>query len=255
MPRNGPGTPAKALFEAQLRKLGYHGQVVDVTPQQEWGDPMAYLTPTEPFFEAGTTYQYNDHGVHLLGSILTRLAGEPLKDFFKRRIADPIGMTDWDWGVCGTVEGIALNNPSGVHGTGIRTTARQMARLGYLYLNRGRWNGRQLLPADFVDEAARNQVPLTARFRNLDLRGRYGLYWWTNGVQTNGKRPWASAPPGAFTMHGHNCNFCYVIPEWDMVVVRMGTQPIGRSPAQEPLWDTFFAKMAEAVARGGAADK
>ena len=224
---------------------GYHGQVVNVTPQQEWGDPMSYLQPAAPFFEAGTKVQYHDHGVHLLGSILTRIADEPVRELFKRRIADPIGMKVWDWGVCGSVNGIALNNVSGVHGTGLRTTARQMARYGHLWLNRGNWNGEQLLPASFVDEATRNQV--TAAGASTFLHKRYGFYWWTNDVKPDGKRPWPSAPPKTYTAHGHSANFCFVIPEWNMVAVRMGTIAIAPLARQDALWDTFFAKLADAV--------
>jgi CubicO group peptidase (beta-lactamase class C family) len=213
---------------------------------------MAYLIPSPPLFEAGVKWQYHDHGVHLLGAILTRIAGEPVKDLFKRRIADPIGMTDWDWGVSGVVNGTVLNNVSGNpaakgHG-GIRTTAREMARFGHLFLNRGNWNGKQLISASFVDEATTNQVPTSIGFNNWDRRGSYGFYWWTNGVMANGKRPWPSAPPKTYTNHGHSANFCFVIPEWNMVVVRMGTLPIPGSRAQhDQLWDTFFGKVADAL--------
>lgn len=229
---------------------GYQGQVVNVTKEQPWGEPWAYLNPTAPLFEAGTQVQYHDHQVFLLGRILTRLAGESEKSVFKRRIADPIGMTQWDWGVSGKVDGIDLNNAAGTPTTpGIQTTARQMARFGLLYLNRGNWNGQQLLPASFVDEATRNQVPSVGS--SAFLRGRYGFYWWTNDVMPSGKRPWPSAPPKTYTSHGHSANFCFVIPEWNMVVVRMGITPIREGPGGimkvEELWDGFFARLAEAV--------
>jgi len=55
------------------------------------------------------------------------------------------------------------------------------------------------------------------------------------------------APPKTYTAHGHSANFCFVIPEWNMVVVRMGTSPIGRIPEGEGMWNTFFAKVADAL--------
>jgi len=185
-----------------------------------------------------------------LGRILTRLAGESEQSVFKRCIADPIGMTGWDWGVSGKVEGIDLNNAAGTPTTpGIQTTALQMARLGLLYLNRGRWAGRQLLPASFVEEATHNQVPGIGA--SSFLHGRYGFYWWTNDIQPDGKRPWPSAPPGAYMSHGHSANFCCVIPEWNMVVVRMGTPPVAAGTPgtweTEAQWDAFFAKLAESL--------
>ena len=227
---------------------GYKGELVDVTPdEQPWGDPMRYLNPTAPLFEAGTRVQYHDHQVFVLGQILTRLAGEPMKAVFQRRVAEPIGLTRWDWGVSGKVDGIELNNAAGTPSKipGVQITARQMARYGLLYLHRGNWNGKQLLPQSFVEEAGKNQVPGVGA--SSFLHGRYGLYWWTNDVMPNGKRPWPAAPPKTYTAHGHGCNFCYIIPEWNMVVVRMGTSPIGKTLEGEAMWNVFFTKVADAL--------
>ena len=56
---------------------------------------------------------YWDSAMNQFGNVLTRIAGEPIKDLFKRRIADPIGMnrSKWDWGDFGKVEGIKVVNP------------------------------------------------------------------------------------------------------------------------------------------------
>jgi dipeptidyl-peptidase 4 len=74
------------------------------------------------------------------------------RQVFERRIAEPIGMRRWDWGVNGVVDGTDHHNAAGtptLQGNGgIRTTPLELARLGLLYLNRGNWNGEQLLPAD-----------------------------------------------------------------------------------------------------------
>jgi CubicO group peptidase (beta-lactamase class C family) len=239
---------------------GYRGEVKDVGPERPWGEPMAFLNPRQPLFEPGTTIQYNDHDVFLLGKILTLVAQEPLSAVFKRRIADPIGMTKWEWAVSGTVEGIDLNNPPGNPGGqgagGVHTTAREMARFGLLFLNRGNWNGMQLLSASFIEKATTNQVPASYGYRNHDFRGRYGFYWWTNGVMpalsgaegANGKRPWPSAPAKTYTSHGRSANFCFVIPEWNMVIVRMGTSPISKNIAKgEQLWNEFFSRLKQAL--------
>jgi CubicO group peptidase (beta-lactamase class C family) len=226
---------------------GYKGVLVEVGREQPWGDPMRYLEPAVPLFDAGTQVQYQDHQVFVLGAILTRLAGEPLQSLFKRRIADPIGLTKWDWGVSGQVDGIDLNNAAGTpsKAPGIEITARQMARYGLLYLSRGLWNSQQLLPGSFVDQAGKNQVPGVGA--STFLHGRYGLYWWTNDVMPTGKRPWPAAPPKTYAAHGHGCNFCFVIPEWNMVVVRMGTSPVGTIVEQDTKWNAFFARLADAM--------
>jgi len=199
-------------------------------------------------------WQYHDHQVFVLGEILTRLAGEPLAAAFQRRIAGPIGLTRWDWGVSGQVDGIDLNNAAGTpsKAPGIQITARQLARYGHLYLNRGNWDGRQLLPAAFVEQAERNQVPNVGASKFL--HGRFGFYWWTNDVMPDGKRPWPAAPPKTYTAHGRGCNYCFVVPEWNMVIVRMGTSPIGPIAEQDVLWNAFFAGLAEAMAQGHSVD-
>jgi len=63
--------------------------------------------------------------------------------------------------------------------------------------------------------------------------------------------PEAEAPQPAsfrtYTAHGHGCNFCFVIPEWNMVLVRMGTASVARTVKQEELWNGFFTRLADAM--------
>ncbi len=225
---------------------GYQGEVKDIRSDQPWGGVMGYLNPQAPAFEAGTAVRYSDHDVFLLGKILTLLAGEPLEDVFRRRVAEPIGMKPWEWGLSGQVEGIPLNNaagnPGGTGAGGVKITPRELARFGLLMLNRGNWKGRQLISASFVEEATSNQVPLDIGYRNRDFRGRYGYYWWVNGVMVNGRCPWPSAPPKTYMSHGNGGNFCCVIPEWNMVIVRMGEPSV-----TDKLWDEFFARLTRAI--------
>jgi CubicO group peptidase (beta-lactamase class C family) len=235
---------------------GYRGKVAHVEPAQRWGDPLVYVTiPDAPEFEpAGSQVAYNDHDVHLLGRILaTRIARESLKEIFQRRVAGPIGMAKWDWGISGTLEGMAHNNAAGTPalqgGGGVRTTPGDLARLGLLYLNRGRWQDKSVLSASFVDQASSSRVPVTmpGRSRHL-LSGAYGYYWWTNGIMPSGKRRWPSAPAGTYAAHGASTNFCYVIPEWNMVIARMGQSPLpGNYARQDELQNAFFAKLGEAL--------
>ncbi|MCP5115300.1 MAG: beta-lactamase family protein, partial [bacterium] len=82
---------------------GYRGESGERTEAHRWGEPSEYLKPSHPpANDPGAAFRYNDHGVHLLGAILTRLAGEPLEEFFRRRVAKPIGLRDWEWGEVGS---------------------------------------------------------------------------------------------------------------------------------------------------------
>ncbi|MBP7085279.1 MAG: serine hydrolase [Giesbergeria sp.] len=230
---------------------GYLGIVRDVSPEQPWGDPIAYLVPQQPRYDSGAACAYHDHDVFLLGSILARLARQPLQEIFRRRIADPIGMSRWSWGVVGVLEnGVAMNNAAGTpaRNPGIETTTLDLARLGHLYLNRGNWNGRQLLSAAFVDQAITNQVPVLRRHATgADPGGHYGFYWWTNGRQRNGQSAWPAAPPQTYSARGASANICFVVPEWNMVIARLAGAP-GESKTSDLTWNTFFGKLGPAVA-------
>jgi len=228
---------------------GYDGERGEKTEEKPWGDERKYLNPVKPLFAPGTAYKYHDAAVHLLGSIITRIAGEPMEDVFRRRIADPIGLKRWKWIDLGVVDGILFNSPSGIYLGGIHISAREMARYGYLYLNRGKWNGKQLISTDWVDQATVNHVPASFRALSGGGSGRYGFFWWTNGVKADGNRPWPSAPPGTYAARGGSSNYCYVIPEWNMVIVRLESAPRLSFRNSDSALDIFFGMVADAFVK------
>jgi CubicO group peptidase (beta-lactamase class C family) len=183
------------------------------------------------------------------GHVLTRAAGEPLKNLFQRRIAEPIGMdpAKWDWGDFGAVDGVVVNGGSGNHGKHVRISARELGRFGLLFLNRGRWDGRQLISDRWVAAATRVSVaadlPWAQPESKIDGRGVYGFNWWANGTKSDGRRLWPSAPVGTFAALGYNNNRCFVIPEWDTVVVRLGTD----GNVEDAVWEKFLGDLAAAL--------
>lgn len=177
-------------------------------------------TPEGPLFEPGTAYAYWDEAQMTLGRALTKIAGEPIVDYLAPRLFDPIGMGDVEWGTEGEVDGLPINNGC----TGVLINARQMARFGLLFLNRGKWNDTQVIPAAWVDAATQNQVPTRLPVGDTDRDnvkgpGCYGYNWWTNG---QGEWGMPDAPPRTFYNSGLNHNVCVVVPEWNLVFVRMG---------------------------------
>jgi CubicO group peptidase (beta-lactamase class C family) len=182
-------------------------------------------------------------------NVLTHIAKEPLAELFRRRIADPIGMnrTNWSWGVLGTEDGLAINGGSGNNSGPMKISARETARFGLLFLNRGNWNGQQLLSAQWVDEATKVQVPASLPHgfasRNAEGPGEYGFNWWINGIKPDGQRKFPDAPDGTYCGAGHNNNLCFVIPEWNMVIVRLGLD----GKAKDKIWSDFLAKVGEAL--------
>lgn len=186
-----------------------------------------FVPDATPLFAPGTKYAYWDSAMNQFGNALTRIAGEPLHDLFKRRIADPIGMrpSGWAWGDFGKVDGITVNGGSGNNGKQVQICARELARLGLLFLYRGDWNGKQLVSSEWIDQATRTHVPTDMALghrSSADGRGVYGFNWWVNGVRADGQRKWPGAPAGTYSASGYNNNDMFIIPEWNMVVVRLG---------------------------------
>lgn len=189
------------------------------------------LVVSAPDYPVGTAMHYSNQS-DLLGRILTKIAGQPLEELFMSRIGTPIGITpeDLDWQDFGDLkpEGILINGGAGHPETGIHANARAVARFGWFYANGGMWDGRQLISKRYIDYATSVRVPATmpphdpkAWYADV-LEGRYGLNWWVNGVGAEGKWLWPDAPPGTFAAQGNRNNICIILPEWKMVLVRLG---------------------------------
>lgn len=216
---------------------------------------LSYTTPGPPMFLAGTSFKYHDPAVHLLGYVLTKAADESLEQIFRKRVADQIGMRRFTWSDYGYRDGMFFNNPAGTPGRdqgGVRSNALDLARYGLLYLNKGNWNGKQILEASFVERATSTQVRAEVQTKHFDLTGRYGFFWWTNGIAEDGTRLWPSAPPKTFAAHGAGRNFVFVIPEWSLVIVRLSPAPGGHvhvGSIRKGVWDKFFSRLRAAFFR------
>lgn len=211
------------------------------------GQSNTPFDPTTPIFAPGEEFLYWDSAMNQFGNTLTRIAGESMEELFKRRIANPIGMVsdDWDWGDWGDVDGMLVNGGAGNKGKGIHITARQMARFGLLFLSRGNWDGNQLISSEWVDQATSVQVPFSIPPHEPGgVTGVYGYNWRVNGVTSSGERLWPLAPDGAYMASGHNGNYCVIIPEWQMVIVRLGVDGT-RIVADQ--WSTFLDLVEEAL--------
>jgi len=188
----------------------------------------------EPLFEPGTKFRYSRES-DLLMAILTKASGKPMDQKFHERIGSVIGIDreQFQWGYASRVDGMGVSNGSGAPPTMIKTNARTFARVGWLMANGGVWDGKRLLSERYVAYATRphttaEQEPHDPDGWYKDLPGNYGLNWWTNGgpMRTTGQRLWPHAPASTFAFQGNKNNNCFVVPEWDMVVVRLGGDKI-----------------------------
>lgn len=174
-----------------------------------WGkSAMLDEPPGHTLKEPGTFWNYNDVRVNLLALALLQLTREPLPQVLRKEIMNPIGASNtWEWSGYRNsdvvVEGWTVNSVSGGGhwGGGLFISARDMARFGYLYLRRGRWKARQVIPEKWVEMSV---TPCA-------IKEDYGLLWWL--------KKWPGEAQTTFAARGAGGNVIWVDPSNDLVVV------------------------------------
>ena len=153
--------------------------------------------------EHGTKFVYNNWDFNVAGTVFEMKTRKSIYKVFDKDFAKPLMLQDWD---------LSRHKRSGDASKSVhlayhfRLSTRDMARLGELMLRKGRWNGKQLIPADWVEESTR---PVTS-FPN---GGGYGYMWW---IESDDRYP--DACRGAFAAHGMYGQRISVFPALDMVV-------------------------------------
>jgi len=120
--------------------------------------------------EPGATFAYCSPGMHLLSAILARATGRPADAFAREVLWDPLGIEPVHW----------PRDPQGVaHGWGdVRMLPRDMAKLGFLYLHGGRWEGEPVVPSAWVRRATVRRVDTGSDAGSATASDGYGLGWW-----------------------------------------------------------------------------
>ncbi len=232
------------------------GYFAEGDKKDDHGQSQTPFNPSSPLFSPpGTKFAYWDSAMNQLAHALTKAANEPISQVFKRRIADPIGMKGWKWGGRKTIHGLEVSDGAGNGSQSLEITARQLAKFGLLFLNRGAWNGKQLVNSKWVDDATKNQVSSSINLAipqsKLDGRGTYGFNWWTN----DGKRKWPGAPASTYAASGYNNNKLFVIPDWNMVIVRLGQDEYkGGFRIGDDVYSNFLRNVGNALSQSPSQD-
>jgi CubicO group peptidase (beta-lactamase class C family) len=166
-------------------------------------------------FEArpGTRWIYSDGGTNWLGAAVTAVCRADLRQLCQSRLLAPLGLDGGDltWSQLYATYGV---QPTARFNGGVQANADAMARLGYLFLNQGSWNGRQIVSKAWVELSTRAYHSRVG----VSFLHRYGLLWWNNATG------WMSGVPrDTFYSYGKHNNHVFVIPSLDLVAVRLGT--------------------------------
>ena len=195
-------------------------------PASNAGDDLA-SAPPRGSQRHGTYMLYSNWDFNAFGGAFERMTGRDIYDALESDIARPIGMQDFDRSIHRKTGDSTQSRYLAYH---MNFSTRDMARIGYLMLRRGNWNGRQLVPADWVDESTR---PFTRVWEMNPSQRRegpfgYGYLWWVwDGPAATG--PWEGAYAGLGAIGQH----IVVIPKLDLVVAHK-TAPGQRDAEDRP---------------------
>lgn len=141
----------------------------------------------------GENFQYNSLNTYVLSAIVTERTGQSLTEYLEPRLFAPLGITRYFWETC----------PKGITkgGWGLFLCTEDMAKLGQLYLQKGKWNGQQIIPEFWVEVS-------TAKHKE-SIEGTFGY----------GYQLWMEARPGSFEFNGMLGQNVIVYPDMNMVVV------------------------------------
>ncbi|WP_407403839.1 serine hydrolase domain-containing protein [Sodaliphilus sp.] len=155
--------------------------------------------------EPGTRFQYDSMCSFMLAAIVQRVTGMTMLDYLKKHIFNDMHITEVDW----------EQSPDGINtgGWGLRLQAESLAKAGILMLDRGKWNGKQLVPAHWIDEAVTAHI-------NYDWVKPCDAP--TEGNRGYGYQVWRCKNDKAFRADGAFGQYIVCIPEADMVVVITG---------------------------------
>ncbi|WP_441228801.1 serine hydrolase domain-containing protein [Tardiphaga sp. 20_F10_N6_6] len=170
--------------------------VIDMERSRNW---IEFILNRQMAATPGDGFNYNSGNPHLLSAILTKVTGMSAEDYAKARLFGPLGITAWKW----------RRDPQGIStgGYGLALHPRDMAKFGYLYLRNGEWEGKPLVPRDWIDKVNHATVDMHLSFAPA---WRYSNFFW---ALPDSNVYWAS---------GYHCQLIVVYPALDLVAVTTG---------------------------------
>ncbi len=130
---------------------------VEIYPAQDF---VQLALTAELVDEPGTAFSYNNKATNLIAGVIERATGQPLDEYVNQRLFEKMGIDDFNW------HKDRAGNPHGM--SGLEVEARELAKMGQLVLDRGSWEGQQLVPESWIDEITK---------QSQEYRPDFGLLW------------------------------------------------------------------------------
>jgi CubicO group peptidase (beta-lactamase class C family) len=196
-PDDAPAEPSANLKSMRVSDLLRMSTGQQTEPARKPDEPWTktFLAHEVPF-KPGTHFLYNTSGTYMLSAIVQKATGMTVLDYLKPRLFEPLGIHDPTWET--SPQGIS----AGGYGLSIRT--EDIARFGQLYLQKGKWEGKQIVPESWVAAATARQTSNGSSPKS-DWDQGYGYQFWR-------------CRHGAFRGDGAFGQYCIVLPEQDAVI-------------------------------------
>ena len=189
-----PSANLKAMRLSDLIRMSTgHQSEPARKPNEVW--TKTFLAQAVPF-KPGTHFLYNTSATYMLSAAVQKATGQTILDYLKPRLFEPLGIEKPTWET--SPQGIS----TGGYGLSVRT--EDIAKFGQLYLQKGKWNGKQLVPESWVEAATARQTSNGSN-PNSDWDQGYGYQFWRSRH-------------GAYRGDGAFGQYCIVLPEQDAVI-------------------------------------
>lgn len=222
-PEDAPSDPSNQLKAMRVRDLlamstGHQTEprLMDTNSGTWVKKFLAHPVPHKP----GTHFLYNTAATYMQSAIVQKVTGQTVLDFLQSRLFEPLGIEKPTWGM--SPEGVSL----GGYGLNIRT--EDIAKFGQLYLQKGKWQEKQILPTEWVEAATARQTSNGSN-PSSDWDQGYGYQFWR-------------CRNGAYRGDGAFGQFCIVMPEQDAVVaITSGTRDM--QAVMNLVWEKLLPAM------------
>jgi CubicO group peptidase (beta-lactamase class C family) len=178
----------------------------DVTKLFTSDDPLREVLSNELLSVPGASFLYNSGCTNILGAVIEKYTGMSLLDFGNRYIFGPLEVDGGLWQKMGG----GLYFASG----GVFLRPRELAKIGYLFVNDGRWKGYQIVTAGWIEDSTTGHIPTMGR--TIAAAESYGYQWWLINFDAN-NRTYA-----CFMAAGWGGQYMLVFPEQEMIIVFTG---------------------------------
>ena len=194
--------PGQTVRHLLTMTTGHDSDLWDVLQSLPERDGVELFFESPADYPPGTHFVYSTASTYVLAASVVRRSGQSLTEFLDERLFGPLGWPTphWERDRRGLEHG----------GTGLKLTTRQLAQFGQLLLQRGEWEGRQLVPAEWIDQASAHQVR-NPWFGSHESEIGYGFQLWRSSR--------------GFRADGMCGQFAVVIPELDLVVATTSGSP------------------------------